>query len=285
MSLKTTRKLPAFEGVAAGSTATLRCPIGLTYHKILITAGNVGAGPGPTLAQINGIRVILNGRELIRYRSGAELDLLNQFQGMAAFPGAGAAGVLTIDFDRYNLKTRAAEEVTALGTGVPFGNGNGFDSNPLTTLTVEVDIDAAATSPSLSAVAIQSTPQPLGLIKKVLTFNYGPTGAGEYEIDDLPKGDIINTVFAQNSASTLNFLRIERDNFVVFDRTDLVNDTEQTNGVRVPQANLYVYDPTEAGNGAEGLVTANVNDLRFIYDVGAAMNLLLNVEYLGGLRS
>ena len=34
---KTTRKLPSFEGVVAGQTATLRCPIGHTYHQMLVT--------------------------------------------------------------------------------------------------------------------------------------------------------------------------------------------------------------------------------------------------------
>ena len=268
MSLKLTRRMPSFEGVAANQTATLRLPIGFTYHQLWIAYGGTF-----TLANMTEIRVVANGQTIMRLDSGAVLDDYNTYEGRTA-----AGGLLCIDFDRYGMRTRAGEEFTALGTGAP------NDTTPLTTLAVEIDI-ATATGPTLSARAVQSVPRPLGLIKKVRTFTFAPTGAGDFEIADLPRGDLINKVFFGFSANAISRLQLERDNFTVFDRQELLNDRIQADGVRVPQADYFVYDPTEGGNGAEGLVTANVNDLRFILTMSGAASLTVGVEYIGSIEA
>src|SRR5690606_2956761 len=162
---------------AAGATATLRLPIGLSYEQLLINYSGV------TLAQITGIRVVGNGKPFMRFTSGTRLDMINRFHGRAA-----AAGTLLVDFTRFGLRTRQGEEVTALGTGVPSKAG----STELSTLAVEIDIAAAAASPALSCRAVQSQAQPLGLIKHVREFGYQPAAAGEFEISDIPKGHLFN---------------------------------------------------------------------------------------------
>lgn len=276
MSLKLSRNMPPFEGVAASSTATCRLPIGLTYHQVYVRLGNVAAGPGPEIGDITEIRVVANGENIQRIVGGDILDAYNQFDGRAAFPAAGTAGFITIDFDRYGLRTRAGEEFTALGTGIP------NDPNPVTTLSLEIDIGAGATNPTLSAVARQSVPQPLGLIKKVRTFYESIGGAGDLEISTLPKGDVINRIFfGETGAGDTTNLRIERDNFTVFQRSSVLNSLIQSDGVRVPQSDYYVYDPTETGDGAEGLVTQGVNDLRFILTADGAIDYTIGVEYIG----
>ena len=274
MSLKTTRQMPSFEGVAASSTATLRCPIGLTYHQLIIAYGGLAAGPGPQLLDIDEIRVVANGQVVQRIAGGLRLDADNQFEGRAAQSQV-AAGELTLDFDRYNMRSRAGEEFTKLGTG--FAN----DPTPIRTLSVEVDIGAGATNPTLEAKAIQSPPSALGVIKKIRNFNYNPAAAGDFQISDIPRGDLINKIYFRSA--NINSVRVERDNFTVFDRTKAENDTIQTDGVRVPIAGEFVYDPTESGNAAEGLVTAGVQDLRFIVDMSGAGALGVTVEYIGPL--
>lgn len=269
MSLKLTRVMPSFDGVAAGQTATLRCPIGFTYHQLWVTYGGTF-----TLAQMTEIRVVANGQNIMRFDSGAALDDYNTYEGRTA-----AGGILCIDFDRYNLRTRAGEEFTSLGTGAP------NDPTPVTTLSVEIDIAAGATAPTLSARAIQSLPRPLGLIKKVRTFIYNPPGSGDFEISDLPRGDLINKVYFNISTNAISRVQVQRDNFTVYDRTELLNDRIQADGVRVPQTDYWVYDPTENGNGAEGLVTANVNDLRFILTTSGAMACVTGVEYIGSIEA
>lgn len=266
MALKTTRRMPSFEAVGAGQTATLRLPIGLTFHQVWIEYAGV------TLAQMTGIRVVANGQPIHTYGSGTELDRLNQYEGRSA-----AAGILCLDFDRYGLLNQAEREFTALGTGNP------GDPSPLTTLQIEIDVDAGAVGTTLSARAVQSIPQNLGLFKKLRRFTYSPGGALDFEISDLPKGDIINWLAFQFSANDLNRLRVERDNYTVFDREDQLNERIQSDGVRVPQGSQFVYDPTEEGVGTEGLLTAGVNDLRFIATMTGAATLTLNSNYVGAL--
>lgn len=268
MSLKLTRRMPSFEGVAANQTATLRLPIGFTYHQLYIAYGGTF-----TLANMTEIRVVANGQTIMRLDSGAVLDDYNTYEGRVA-----ASGILCIDFDRYNLRTRAGEEFTALGTGFP------NDPTPITTLSVEIDI-ATATGPTLSARAVQSVPRPLGLIKKLRTFTYAPGGAGDFEISDLPRGDLINKIYFGFDANAISRVQVERDNFTVFDRDEPLNDLIQNDGVRVAQADYYVYDPTENGNGSEGLVTQNVNDLRFILTASGALGLTVGVEYIGSIEA
>lgn len=264
--MKVTKRMPSFEGVAAGSTATLRLPIGLTYEQLLITYSGV------TLAQMNEIRVIGNGKTFQRFTSGNRLDTINQYHGRAA-----ADGVIVIDFTRYGLRTRAGEELTGLGTGVPSKDG----SVELSTLALEVDIDGAASAPALSCKAVQSKPQPLGLIKHVREFGYNPAASGEFEISDIPKGHLFNTVHFVSS--DVNSLRVERDGYTVFERAAAENTLLQTDGERSPQSGVFTFDPTEIGNGGETLQTAGVYDLRFIVDMDASGALPVVVESIAPL--
>ncbi|MEG9862957.1 MAG: major capsid protein P2 [Flavobacteriales bacterium] len=267
--MKTTRRMPSFESVSGGATATLRMPIGLTYHQLLINYSGI------TLAQMDEIRLIANGQLVRRYTSGEQLDNINQFQGRAA-----ANGILIFDFERYGLNTRAARELTAFGTGVE------QDPQRVTTLTLEIDINSAATSPVLSAEAIQSNATVLGAINLVRNFSYNAPSVGEYEISDLPKGNLINQARFENA--NISKIKVERNNYIIFERSKAENDLIQSDGKRVPTAAAYVIDPTEVGDGAEGLATRNVQgqvvqDLRFVLTMSAAGDVPLCVDYIGGL--
>lgn len=271
--MKTTRPMPSFQGVAAGQIATLTMPIGLTYHSLLITYS------GATLAQMTEIRLKANGRQIFS-QSAVDLDIANQFDGKAA-----ASGILRLDFDRLNLLTRAGQELTAIGTGAPVNNdpaSGAYNPTPLSTFQLEIDIDGAAVSPALSAKAIQSAPSPLGALLKRRRFNYSQTGAGEFEISDLPKGDLMNKIWIKQSANNLTKVVMERDNFLSFERTPAENNLIQTDGVRVPQTNWFVIDPTERGFGAESIVS-RVNDFRLKFTASAATDYTIYVDYLGAL--
>ncbi|GMU45913.1 MAG: hypothetical protein AMXMBFR26_06950 [Porticoccaceae bacterium] len=260
--------MPSFEGVAPGATATLRLPVGLTYEQLLIKYS------GATLAQLTEIRVVANGKTIHRYAGGgSRLDLLNKFEGRAA-----AAGTIVLDFNRFGLRTREAEELTALGTGIA---PNEQFPVTISTLAVEVDIAGAAVGPALSARAIQSAPRPLGLLKHIREYTYQAPAVGEYEISDLPKGPLIGKILFHSA--NIAAVRIERDNFTVFERTAAENSQIQTDGIRVPQAGVFVFDPAEAGLGSEALETLGVNDLRFKLTMSAAGAVPVTVEALAPL--
>lgn len=262
-----TKKMPSFEGVAAGETGTCRLPIGLTYHQLLIEY------TGVTLAQIKGIRVIADGLTFQRYTSAQVLDMMNQFNGRAA-----ANGVLVIDFTRYGLRTRAGEEVTALGTGV---SSSETGKRELSTLSIEVDIDAAASAPKLTCKAVQSAARPLGFVRYVREYGYTAQGVGEFEISDIPKGHLFSKLHFMNA--DVKSLKVKRDDFIAFERSKAENTLIQKDGARVPQAGVFTFDPSEIGNGGETLETAGVHDLRFVCDMNAAGDVPVVVESIAPL--
>ena len=274
--MKVTRRLPSFEGVAAGSTATLRCPIGLSYHQLLITYS------GMSLSRMTEIRVVGNGKTFMRFTSGSRLDTISQYHGREA-----ANGIFIIDFTRPNMRTREAELATVLGTGAPSVDG----SVELSTLAVEIDISNPAgttLTPTLSAKAIQSEPQNLGLVKHVREYVYNPAATGDFEISDIPKGHLFSTMHFISSdplAPLVNKLRVERDGYTVFERDDSENRLIQKDSLyRAPQAGIFTFDPTELGLGGEALSTGDVFDLRFIVSMEAAGSLPVVVESIAPLN-
>lgn len=274
---KQTRRMPSFNGVAANSLATLEMPIGRTYHGLLMDLG----GTDFTVSHMNAIRLKGDGREILTV-TGDHLNSMNQFDGMAA---AAAEGFLYLDFERLGLKRRDWVEATAIGTGAARNTNResaDYNPTPLAGMQLEVDI-GAATVPTLTAKAVQSGPKPLGSIIKRRRFSYNTGGAGEYEISDIPKGDLVNRIWIRSANDAITNVILERDNFRFFERTPAENNLIQTDGqVRSPQANWFVIDPSERGNGNEAIVTL-VNDFRLIVDVSVDDDLFIYVDYVGGL--
>jgi len=265
MTMPRTARLPGVEGNTPGNTAVLRIPRGRTYHRLFMEYSGV------TLAEMTEIRLVINGDVRARFKGADFMDTYNQFEGRAA-----AAGILTIDFDRYNLRTIDAENVTAIGTGDP------NDPTPVTSLSLEIDIAAAAIAPLFTFTAETTPASQIGLIKAVKNFTYNPTSAGEYDIVDLPRGPIINRLVLQNANITR--VQIERDDTIIFDRSKALNAVKQADGVRSPNSNWFVVDPTENGVGASGILTAGVQSFNVKIWLSAAGAVPVLAEYLDGIE-
>lgn len=261
--------LPAANGLAAGQTCTFNVPLGRTTHKILFNATNL------TLAEITGIRVILNGKLAQTYASGTELNNFNALDGIATAGAGDFSNPLILNFDRVVLRNRDSEELTAIGSGSP------DDPNPLTTFQIEVDIDSGATGVTLAAQAVQSAPSQLGLIKLVKKFNYAPAATGVFEISDLPKGDLLQRVMYNTDEISLAV--IERDNYTLFDRTQAVNDFMlAADGFRAAVGSKYIIDFGESGFGSNPLVTVS-QDLRFKLTMSGTTAFTGVYEFIGPL--
>ncbi|MDQ6970929.1 MAG: major capsid protein P2 [Mariprofundus sp.] len=277
MSLKITDVALPFNGVAAGATPSTKLPTGLSYEQFLLIYG------GATLAQINRIVFKANGKPIIDissrggFSAGQRLDRLNKFDGRGA-----AAGILIVDFNRFGLRTRAAEEITKLGTGIQ------GSPNEIVQITCEVTIDAAALNPTLSGKVIMSDPDVSGKLKHVHETMRRSNGAGVVEIADIPFGqyDAIQRITFEN-ATALGITEVEimRDRRTIFKRTVSENNQIQSDGVRVPQADIFVFDPTEAGFGEEILSLAGVQSLQLRVTVTAAGDIPMILEYLGDVSA
>lgn len=269
-----TKKMPAFEGLARGSTATLRMPIGLSYHTLWLEYS------GFTVDQIEEIRVVANGKIFQRYSSGSILNEQNQFFKRVAV-GNMDSGIIPIDFIRPNCRTLEGELITLLGTGAPSVDG----SVEIANLSLEIDLanQATVTNPLITATAVQSDPVNLGLVKHVREFIYNPAGSGDFEIVDLPRGDLYDKVFFKSS--NINEVTIERDGYLPFQRSSDLNTRIQTESqYRHPMAGYYVFDPTENGFGSQTFETSDVFDLRFRLKMAAAGEVKVIVHSIGTLN-
>jgi hypothetical protein len=284
MALVLTKKLPAFDRVAQNTTATLDLPIGYTYHSIALDLSNI------TPAEIQRITLYANGEAVQVYKSGSDADRINQFDGRSA---ATSDGVLMLDFRRFGLLTRQGRELTVVGTGRPRGDGaksgDGMpsDPRPITTLQLEVEIGSTASgsAPGIDARAEITPPQPSGMLKKVQRFVYNPSSSGEFEIADLPRlGTVSRMIFDQSNAA-IDRVRIERDQIVTFDRTSMVNERIQGDGIRVPQSNLWVVDFTELGYASDSMNVKNVQDWRTTLYMAGAGAVPVYVEYLAPISN
>lgn len=280
MGQKTTTKLPNPEGVAAGGTATFRIPVGRRIHTLELEYNSTNQ----TMADFQEIRIYANGQVMQRF-TGAERDALNQFDGRPA-----AAGVLTMPFDRERMLTLAGKEETAVNTGVADKNGVKISS-----MYMEIDVAAAATIAKddlkLSALQSDAVAGGPGTIPFIRRETRNPAGAtDDFQISDLinpgvnaPDKVALNRVTFVPSTGSISRLRIDRNQYDIFDRSDALNRHMQTAGVRVPQAGYFTIDPTERGAAGEVVNLLGTTDFRYRLNVSAAMNLVCLSEYLGVL--
>lgn len=275
-----TQKLPNGEGVSAGSTATFRIPVGRRFHALYLNYNDTNQD----VSDFEEIRIFCNGQVIQRF-TGTERDTLNQFEGKAA-----AAGTLEIPFDRVGLLTRANQEVTAINTGVADSEGR-----KITSMYMEIDVASGATI-SVSDLTLYSEESDAiaggpGVIPYIRREQRNPSGASsDFQISDLvnpgvnaPDKISLARVTFVPSTGTLANIKISRNNYDIFDRTDALNRVVQNANVRTAVAGYYMIDTGEKGHGGMAISLYGMTDFRYKLDVSAAMTLTCLSEYLGVL--
>lgn len=283
-SQKISTKLPNPQGVADGGTATFRIPVGKRIHELELVF-NYNATT-QNVSHFEEIRIFANGQVIQRF-SGTERDFLNRFEGRKA---ASNKGILKLPFDRKGMITLPGRETTAINTGVADDNGIKIAS-----MYMEIDIASGATiaESDLQLYALQSDAVAggPGTIPFIRREQRNPAGAdSDFQIADLinpgvnaPDKVALNRITFVPSAGTISNLKIDRNQYNIFDRTDGLNRSMQEDGIRVPQAGYYMIDPTERGISGEVINLMGTTDFRYRLNVSQAMTLTCLSEYLGVL--
>lgn len=277
-------KLQEVSGVAATGQFTVKVPVGYSYHDFLFVLG----GTAFNLSHLSNLVLWINGREVQTIRTSAELDSVNKFDRLTAF----ANGLLRWPMERMGLDERIARERTILGTGISesvratLQDPKNLNYDPVEVRSVHITGQiTGATAPTLEVYARRSAPRPTGVVKKVRNFVRNPAGAGEFEISDLPLGEVISRVIFKDSAGAgdISRVRLMINGTVVFDRTPVQNDRIQVDGVRTPQTGYFVYDPAEDGAGGNSPPVGSKDDVRWIITTTGAVTLDIQYETLGYL--
>lgn len=263
--MRITKKMPSISNVVAGSTATLNIPVGRTIDRLTF------AYSGLVLAEMENIKVIVDGKTIQEYPDGETLQKMNEFYGLKD-----NAGFLTLHFVRPEMSNILQRRFTGLGTA------------NIQSLQIMFDINAAATNPVVTASAVQSEPTALGNILKIKRFPMASAVAGQIEIDKIVKGPTIRAIHLIDTDGTADTkpdaLEVEMDSIKVFEASDVLAEEIQKQYGRSPQAGFYHCDFTLEGDFGQALVTNKAQDLRIRPTLGAAGSLDVIVEYIDGFK-
>jgi hypothetical protein len=281
-------RMPNGEGIGANQTATFKLPIGRRYHQLAFNFATTG-GNAFSFANLKEIRLFLNGSVFHRY-SGATREAMNRFDGRSPAMIDASSFILIVPFTRYKLNTLAGEEETSVNTG----SADPKTGQQITSFYAEIDIDntvAGSISCICNALQSEALPGGPGTLMFTLPFTRAVAGAGDFEISDLPRGAAqslaLNRTFMKDTAAVANITRgvVQRNQYVVFDRTSQYNTRIQNDGWRVPQVGWYVIDKTEDAVGGDPIDLTGAADFRYRMTLDAAASLLIQQEYLGTLAS
>ena len=266
--MRKTIKMPSMANVGAGQTATLNCPVGLTYDLISIEySGKKANGTDDiTLDDLKNIEVRVNGKTIQTFKDGLELDRINQYHGRGA-----ANGILNIWFIRPEMANLNAQRLTALGT------------QDVQTLSLHIDGESTLTSLALSAKAIQSEPQNLGAIVKVKAFPVSFAVSGEVEIDNLPRSGGVMIGCMHLFKSDISNVEVEINSIKAFDSSKAYSEELQKRYKKAPQtANATHIDFMLEGDLAQAMDTRGVQDFRIRPTLDTAGAVRTVVEYIDG---
>lgn len=266
--MRKTVRLPSLANVTAGGTATLNMPLGMTYETLTL------AYTGLTRAQMKDIRLLIDGKPVLEFRDGEQLAALNKY-----YDRYDEAGFLTIWFIRPEMANLEQQRITGLGTGA---NGVGV----IQTLQLEFDIDAAATSPTVEARAVQSSPKPLGVMTKVKQFVLSSATAGQFEIDNIPKGPRLAAVHFHKTADDISRVEVEQNSRKIFEGDTPLVRFLQKSMKRVPQTGYLSVDWMQEGDIRQSVDTdpKKIQDQRFRLTLGTAGVINIMVEYIDGYQ-
>ena len=254
------KNLP-FTNVVGSGVATVSLPIGMSYNHITLQLGGTF-----TKSNITDIKVRMNGK-VIYQNTGARLDAINKYRGMAA-----DASFLVIDFTEHDAKLMAEQYIGNLNT-----------AQGVSSLTMEVTI-SGATNPTLESWSEVGPPAPLGVVAKQILFTTSIGGSGKFPfklIDVANRGAIIKRVHFSHGGQ-LSALEVKKNGVVIHDNVPtVVNSFYQSSKFKkAPQANLYTYDPCLDNNYTNAIKTQDMVSLEFNMTMAGADTVTATLEVL-----
>jgi len=273
-------KMNSFNGVAAGSTATLDCPVDRRYHQLVLEYKHAGAlaNQATIESHITAIRIRLNGILQREYRGTKVLNAINALNGVPF-----KAGMIPIFFSEPWRRNAVNEDELAWAL-----EGN------VSTFQVEVDIDGAALTPELKAYAVTDNARrangamiPLTGIVKLLPTVVSVSAAGKVAITTLPKTNTYMRLHCQEGvANDITEVDISIDQLAVYQQTRERNAWWLDQQGMVPQTGFFhvAFDATQRISDGLPMVRADgraVSEFLCEFTLANANNFTIHAELVG----
>jgi hypothetical protein len=238
-----------FQNVVASSRAVVssKLVLGNVIERFYLVLGG-----GNSIANINALRVRLNGKVVFGDISGANLSSLQKYITLN-----GTAGFLTVDFTEPTSRSIHGQLLGAVVT-----NAAG-----VTDFAVETDLAAGVAptqdwwvhlrSPLALSPAAGFDPATLPIIRALIPTTIPVTAAGEIQAD-VNYGSGGNSLIKRLVifSTVLTSLRIKRDALDIFEVVaPTLNTYIELDYGRVAQANMYVWDPLMDGDQSDAYPT------------------------------
>jgi len=238
-----------FQNVVASSRAVVssKLVLGNVIERFYLVLGG-----GNNIANINAIRVRLNGKVIFGDISGTNLNLLQRYLTLN-----NTAGFLTVDFTETTSRSIHGQLLGSIVT-----NAAG-----VTDFSVETDL-AAGVAPTQdwwvhlrSPLALSPNagfdPKTLPIFRALIPTTIPVTAAAEIQAD-VNYGSGGNSLLKRMIvfSSILTSLRIKRDSLDIFEVVaPALNSYIELDYGRVAQANMYVWDPLMDGDQSDAYPT------------------------------
>lgn len=267
--LRFKRKLPSANTVRRGAKATISMPTTGAYRSIdlIIKSGGALATEALIKKLIKNVKILVNARCYFEASAKHIIDLFNRYRNLPF-----AAGILHIGLTDAVFKTIQAQEILRWG----MQNVSTFE------MEIEIaDVEEADTIEIIGEAWIDNVTEPLGLIREVHEFSYAATGAGNFEVADLPKGNGALSVMHIDCNNKINGVEYKVDN-VIYLEGDLLayNEILKREGSRVPQSGYVHHDPCCLNRLADCLTLSDKKDVRYYLDMAEAQPMTFVMETL-----
>ncbi|HWP19769.1 MAG TPA: major capsid protein P2 [Burkholderiaceae bacterium] len=263
-------KLTNLQNVAAGNTATLKCPAGKgapTYDKIAFVLSG-----GATPAHIERVVGKANGRIFLDEGSGTLINKRDAYRGISTDPG-----FVELDFTEPNARNGASEQLLASIPGALLQD-------------LSFEIKLAASFPGagrIDAVANYRPPTNNPYIRKLLNTTQAFPAAGTEgspNIMFLPTGGAggrVKRIWIREGVNgSVTAVQVRIANNVIHEVTRAELERDQERNRLVPQANLCVLDFIEDGNLMGMLDTANAPGVELRLVTSQADTYTVDFEYI-----
>lgn len=254
------RKLPSFNTVRRGATATSNLPTTGAYRSVDLILTDA-AGTPLTEANIkkvvSKVKFLVNAKVYFEASAKHIIDCFNRYKGLPF-----VAGILHIPFTDRLFRDPKAEDLLRWG----MKNVSTFD--------VEIEIADVTEADSLmikGEALVDNVLEDLGVIREVHEYTYAATGAGNFEVADLPKrnGDLETMHIDCNGK--IKGIEYKVDNVTYLEgELSAYNEHLKREGERVPQAGYVHHDPCFANRMLDRFSLADKSDIRYYLDMTEA---------------
>lgn len=260
------RKLPSFNTVRRGATATANLPTTGAYRSIdLIVSKSDGTAftEAAIKKAITRVRLLVNAKCYYEETAKHIIDLGNRYKNLPV------EAVLHIPLTDRKWLGADARDLLRWGMA------------DVATFDIEVEIADVAEADDIvikGEALVDNVTENLGVIREVHEFAYAATGAGNFEIADLPKYNGALAEMHFDCANKIKGLEFKVDNFAHIEGSlETYNQLLRREGERIPQAGYVHHDPCFTNRLKDCFPMVDKKDIRYYLDMAEAqaMNLVM----------